>query len=65
MAIASTEFSHAAETQAQALGMSGAKRIFVNHPIQDATSEEMRVKADTALNEVIDALSAGNEDNNA
>lgn len=57
MAIASTEFTDAAKTQADALGMSDAKRVFVNHPIQDATHDEMREKAGTAVAEVIAALS--------
>lgn len=57
MAVASTEFTDAAKTQADALGMSDAKRIFVNHPIQDATHDEIREKADAAVAEVIAALS--------
>lgn len=63
MAIASTEFSDAAKIQADALGMSGAKCIFVNHPIQDATSDEIREKADTAVAEVINALSGSKAEN--
>jgi hypothetical protein len=55
--IASTEFSDAAKTQAEALGMSDAKCIFVNHPIQDATNEQIQEKADAAVAEVIAALS--------
>ena len=57
MTIASTEFSDAAKTQAEALGMSDAKCIFVNHPIQDATNEQIQEKADAAVAEVIAALS--------
>jgi hypothetical protein len=56
VSIASSEFVDAAETQARALGMNGARRVFVAHPIQDATDEEMREKADAVIDEVIDAL---------
>ncbi len=56
VSIASSEFVDAAETQAQALGMTGARRVFVPHPIQDATDEEMRAKADAVVDAVIEAL---------
>ena len=56
VSIASTEFVDAAETQAKALGMTDAKRVFVAHPIQDATDEEMRAKADEVVDQVINAL---------
>ena len=58
MAIASTEFQDAAETQANALGMKGARRVFVDHPIQDATDHQMSEKADSVVDQVITALSA-------
>lgn len=56
MSLASTEFVDAAEAQAKALGMLDAKRIFVAHPIQDATDDEMRDKADAVVEQVIAAL---------
>lgn len=56
--IASTEFAHAAEVQAQALGLEEVRRVFVPHPIQDATDDEMRAKADAIVNDVIAALVA-------
>ncbi|MCY4129777.1 MAG: hypothetical protein OXG15_11140 [Gammaproteobacteria bacterium] len=56
VSIASTEFVDAAETQAQALGMDDAKCVFVQHPIQDATDEEMRLKAEACVDEVVAAL---------
>ena len=58
MAIASTEFQDAAETQANALGMKSARRVFVDHPIQDATDHQMSEKADSVVDRVIAALSA-------
>jgi hypothetical protein len=54
--IASSEFIDAAEVQAEALGFPGVRRIFVPHPIQDATDDEMREKADAIVDLVIDAL---------
>ena len=58
VAIASSEFVDAAATQAEALGMADARRIFVPHPIQDATDEEMLGKADAVVEAVIDALTS-------
>ena len=54
--IASTEFIDAAEVQSKALGLPDVKRVFVPHPIQDATDDEMRAKADAIVEEVIAAL---------
>jgi hypothetical protein len=54
--IASTEFISAAEVQSKALGLPDVKRIFVPHPIQDATDEEIRAKADAIVAQVIEAL---------
>ena len=56
--IASTEFVEAAEAQAAALGMPQAQRVFVDHPIQDATDDEMRAKADAVVEQIIAALVA-------
>jgi hypothetical protein len=54
--IASNEFVDAAEKQAKALGLPELRRVFVAHPIQDATDEQMRAKADAIVNDVIAAL---------
>ncbi len=53
--LASTEFIGAAEAQAVALGFPAA-RVFVAHPIQDRTDEEMRALADAAVDEVLAAI---------
>jgi hypothetical protein len=58
VSIASSEFADAAQTQAEALGMEDAKRVFVAHPIQDADDQQMTSKADAIVDEVIAALSA-------
>ncbi len=54
--IASDVFVDAAEKQAAALGLPEVRRVFVPHPIQDATDDEMRAKADAIVERVIDAL---------
>ena len=54
--IASNVFQDAAEKQAAALGLPEAKRVFVPHPIQDATDEEMRAKADAIVAQILSAL---------
>lgn len=56
--VASSAFESAADTQARALGMDALRRIFVPHPIQDANDDEMRVKADAILEEILSALTA-------
>jgi hypothetical protein len=54
--LASSEFVDAAEAQAAALGLPEVRRLFVPHPIQDATDDEMRAKADAIVDAVIEAL---------
>ena len=56
MAVTSAEFTGAATVQAEALGLPEAKHIQVPHPIQDATDDEMREKADGVVDEIIEAL---------
>jgi hypothetical protein len=59
--VASTEFVDAARTQAAALGFTAdaVPGVFVPHPIQDRTDEEMRVLADEALDAVLAAATTG------
>ncbi len=56
--VASTEFVEAAAAQATALGVDPA-RVFVPHPIQDRTDDEMRDLADAAFDQIIAAITAG------
>jgi len=56
--IASSEFIDAAEVQATALGLPDVKRVIVPHPIQDATDDEMRAKADAVVDALIATLVA-------
>ena len=53
--VASTEFVEAGAAQARALGFEPAA-VFVPHPIQDRTAEEMRTLADDALEEIVSRL---------
>ena len=50
--VASAEFVVAAESQARALGFPAA-RVFVPHPIQDRTDDEMRAHADAAFDDIV------------
>jgi hypothetical protein len=55
--IASTEFIEAADAQARSLGVEPAS-IFVPHPIQDRTDDEMRALADAAVDEILSKVTA-------
>ena len=56
--IASTEFIGAAETQANALGFA-PESVFIQHPIQDRTDEEVQALADNALEAIMAKISRG------
>ncbi len=49
--VASCEFEQAADAQGKSLGIKPA-RVFVPHPIQDRTNEEMAALAQSALDDV-------------
>ncbi len=55
--MASAEFVQAAEAQATALGFAAA-RVFVPHPIQDRTDDEMVAYADAAFDEIVARITA-------
>ncbi len=50
--VASTEFVEAANAQAESLGFDPHK-VFVEHPIQDRTDEEMQALAEAAFEDVL------------
>ena len=56
--VASSEFTGAAEAQARALGAEPAV-VFVPHPIQDRTDDEVRALADAAVEEIVRTLAPG------
>ena len=49
--VASCEFEQAADAQGKSLGIKPA-RVFVPHPIQDRTNEEMAALAQSALDDI-------------
>ncbi len=55
--IASTEFVQAAALQSKVLGIDPAL-VFVRHPIQDRSDEELRALADEALEQIIRSITA-------
>lgn len=58
MFVASSEFMQAAIAQSTSLGVPDLKRVFVAHPIQDRTDDEMRAYADVAFDEIVNAVTA-------
>ena len=59
--VASTEFLTAATSQAAALGFPAAS-VFVTHPIQNRSDDELRSLADAALGEILAALVASEDE---
>ena len=59
--VTSSEFVQAAALQSKALGFDPAM-VFVPHPIQDRTDDEMRALADGALAEILRLLQSGDAD---
>lgn len=57
MNVATTEFREAAKAQAEALGFDPAI-VFVTHPVQNRTDEEIRALADGALKEILGKITA-------
>lgn len=55
--VASDQFVIAADVQSKALGADPA-RVFVPHPIQDRTDDELRALADAAVPALLAALVA-------
>lgn len=50
--VATTEFMTAARAQASALGRSDFDAVYVAHPIQDQTREEIEARAETVIAEI-------------
>jgi hypothetical protein len=53
--VASTEFVDAASAQVRSIGLD-VRRVFVPHPIQDRTDDELRALADAAVDEIVASL---------
>lgn len=56
--VASSEFVTGAAAQSAALGFPAAS-VFVAHPIQDRSDEEMRALADATIDEILAAIVSG------
>jgi len=50
--VATTEFMTAARAQASALGRSDFDAVYVTHPIQDQTKQEIEAKAEAVIEEI-------------
>jgi hypothetical protein len=57
--VATTEFIDAAEVQARALGTDPAY-VFIPHPVQDRTDDELRELADRHFDAIVALLLKGN-----
>lgn len=55
--VASSVFADAADAQSTSLGIAPA-RVFVPHPIQDRTDQEMTQYADLVYGEIISCITA-------
>ena len=56
--VLTNEFEGAAQTQADALGLPDVRRVFVPHPMQDRTDDEMYARAEAVVEQLIEALTA-------
>ena len=56
MPVATHEFRTAARAQASALGRPDLDAVYVEHPIQDQTTDEIEAKAEAAINEFVRRL---------
>ncbi len=57
--VATTEFIDAADVQAKALGTDPAY-VFIPHPVQDRTDDELRALADQHFEAIVALLLKGN-----
>ncbi len=56
--VATTEFMAPARIQAGALGRAGFDAVYVPHPIQDQTPQQIAARADDAVEEIVRRLTA-------
>lgn len=56
--VASDAFVQAADDQAQKLGQPEIRRIFVDHPVQDRTDDELQATARAVVDDVLGRLVA-------
>lgn len=56
--VATHEFMTAARAQAAALGRSDYDAVYVKHPIQDQTPQEIAAKAESVIDRIVARLTA-------
>jgi hypothetical protein len=56
--VASDAFVQAADDQSRKLGQPEIRRLFVSHPVQDRTDEELRAAAQGVVDELLARLTA-------
>jgi hypothetical protein len=54
--VATTEFKPPARIQAAALGRAGFEAVYVPHPIQDQTPQQIAARADAVAEEIVRRL---------
>ncbi len=54
--MATSEFMSPARVQASALGRPGFEAVFVPHPIQDQTAEQIAARADAVAEQIVQRL---------
>jgi len=54
--VATTEFAAPARIQAGALGRAGFEAVYVLHPIQDQTPQQIAARADAVADEIVRRL---------
>ena len=59
--VATTEFRSAARIQAGMLGRADFEAVYVEHPIQDQTAQEIEARADAAAEELVARLTGAAE----
>ena len=57
--VASAAFEDTAREQAKRLGQPALARVFVPHPVQDRTDDELRAMARAAVDETLGRSTAG------
>ena len=57
--VASSAFVKPAEEQSALLGQPAIRRVFVQHPIQDRTDDEVRAMARDIVDDALVAIGAG------
>jgi hypothetical protein len=60
--IATAPFADEAVEQARRLGMPGARMVYIPHPVQLLTGDELNARADAIFPDVLAALTAGEPD---